>query len=85
MAVTIHEAEYRNQNFRMVSKCYIRCANGDGGVEIARFDLSEDGSVETAMIFGKIFRAGTEWKFKVIGQSFKGGFCSLVCYFGVNA
>jgi tellurium resistance protein TerD len=85
LAVTIHDAEARKQNFGMVSKAYIRCLNGDGGAEIARFDLSEDSSVETAMIFGEIYRAGAEWKFKAIGQGFKGGLGPLAKSFGVNA
>lgn len=85
VAVTIHDAETRKQNFGMVSKSYIRCLNADGGTEIARFDLSEDGSTETAMIFGEIYRAGTDWKFKAIGQGFKGGLGPLAKSFGVDA
>lgn len=85
VAVTIHEAETRRQNFGMVSKSYIRCLNADGGTEIARFDLSEDGSTETAMIFGEIYRAGSDWKFKAIGQGFKGGLGPLAQSFGVDA
>ena len=61
VSVTIHEAEQRRQNFGMVSRAYIRCLNADGEREIARYDLSEDGSVETAMIFGELYRAGSEW------------------------
>lgn len=85
VVVTIHEGEARKQNFGMVNKCYIRCVNAEGGTEIARFDLSEDGSVETAMIFGEIYRAGAEWKFKAVGQGFKGGLGPLARTFGVDA
>jgi len=85
VCVTIHQAEERKQNFGQVGKAYMRCLNGDGNAEIARFDLSEDGSVETAMIFGEIYRAGAEWKFKAIGQGFKGGLGPLARSFGVNA
>ena len=85
VAVTIHDAENRKQNFGMVSKAYIRCLNGDNGQEIARYDLSEDGSTEAAMIFGEIYRAGSEWKFKAIGQGFKGGLGPLAVSFGINA
>jgi tellurium resistance protein TerD len=85
VCVTIHQAEERKQNFGQVSKAYMRCLNADGNAEIARFDLSEDGSVETAMIFGEIYRAGAEWKFKAIGQGFKGGLGPLATSFGVNA
>ena len=83
--VTIHEAEARKQNFGMVGKAYIRCVNADGEKELARYDLSEDGSTETAMIFGELYRAGAEWKFKAIGQGFKGGLGPLARSFGVNA
>jgi tellurium resistance protein TerD len=83
--VTIHEAESRKQNFGMVGKAYIRCLNADGDKEIARYDLSEDGSTETAMVFGEMYRAGAEWKFKAIGQGFKGGLGPLAKSFGVNA
>jgi tellurium resistance protein TerD len=84
-AVTIHEAEQRRQNFGMVGKAYIRCLNADGNAELARYDLSEDGSVETAMIFGELYRYGTEWKFRAIGQGFKGGLGPLARSYGVNA
>lgn len=84
LAVTIHEAEARKQNFGQVSKAFVRCINGDGNAEIARYDLSEDGSTEAAMIFGEVYRAGTEWKFRAIGQGFKGGLGPLASSYGVN-
>ncbi|MDO9423103.1 MAG: TerD family protein [Methylobacter sp.] len=83
-SVTIHDAETRKQNFGQVSHAYIRICNEDGGAEIARYDLSEDASIETAMIFGEIYRVGTEWKFKAIGQGFAGGLGPLAASFGVN-
>ncbi|MES2259793.1 MAG: TerD family protein [Pseudomonadota bacterium] len=83
-SVTIHEAETRRQNFGQVARAYIRCLNANGNAELARYDLSEDGSVETAMIFGELYRAGAEWKFKAIGQGYKGGLGPLAKSFGVN-
>ena len=83
--VTIHEAESRKQNFGQVSKAYIRCLDANGDKEIARYDLSEDGSTETAMIFGEIYRAGAEWKFKAVGQGFAGGLGPLARSFGIAA
>jgi tellurium resistance protein TerD len=83
-AVTIHEAEARKQNFGQVNHAYIRVINEDGGAEIARYDLSEDASIETAMIFGEIYRVGTDWKFKAVGQGFAGGLGPLAASFGVN-
>ncbi|KAB8042987.1 TerD family protein [Janthinobacterium aquaticum] len=84
VCVTIHDAEARKQNFGMVSKAYVRCVNDSGNTEIARFDLSEDGSTETAMVFGEIYRNGGDWKFKAIGQGYKGGLGPLAASFGVG-
>jgi len=83
-AVTIHDAEARRQNFGQVSHAYIRIVNAEGGTEIARYDLSEDASTETAMIFGELYRVGTDWKFKAVGQGFAGGLAPLAKHFGVD-
>jgi tellurium resistance protein TerD len=83
-AVTIHEAEPRKQNFGQVANAFMRVVNADGGKEIARYDLSEDYSIETAMIFGEVYRHGNEWKFKAVGQGFGGGLAPLAKTFGVN-
>ena len=83
-AVTIHEAESRHQNFGMVSGAFIRVVNADTQREIVRFDLSEDMSTETAMIFGEVYRNNGEWKFRAVGQGFKGGLGPLAKSYGVN-
>jgi tellurium resistance protein TerD len=83
-SVTIHDADVRRQNFGQVSNAFIRVVNQDGGQEIARFDLSEDMSTETAMIFGEIYRNAGEWKFKAIGQGFKDGLGPLARGFGIT-
>jgi len=83
-AVTIHDAAARNQNFGQVSKAYIRIVNLENNSEIARFDLSEDASIETAMIFGEIYRNVGDWKFKAVAQGFAGGLGPLAASFGVN-
>ncbi len=84
VSVTIHEAESRRQNFGMVAKAFVRVVNQADNVEIARYDLSEDSSTETAMIFGEIYRNGGEWKFKAVGQGFAGGLGPLAKNYGVN-
>jgi len=84
VCVTIHEAEARRHNFGMVASAYIRCVNAETNGEVAKYDLSEDASVETAMIFGEIYRHGGDWKFKAIGQGFKGGLGPLAKNFGVS-
>lgn len=82
--VTIHEAEERRQNFGMVQNAVIRVVNEDSKREITRFDLSEDMSIETAMIFGEIYRHNNEWKFRAVAQGFKGGLGPLAKNYGVN-
>ena len=84
VGVTIHEADTRNQNFGMVSNAFIRVVNGADNSEIARYDLSEDASTETAMVFGEVYRRGGEWKFKAVGQGFQGGLGPLARNYGVN-
>lgn len=84
ICVTIYDAETRRQNFGQVSRAYVRVINDAGQQEIARYDLSEDGSTETAMIFGEVYRHNGEWKFKAIGQGFKGGLGPLAASYGVN-
>lgn len=84
LAVTIHDGEGRRQNFGMVSNAFIRVLNNDTGRELARYDLSEDASTETAMIFGEVYRHGGEWKFRAVGQGYAGGLAPLARNFGVN-
>ncbi len=84
VAVTIHEADTRRQNFGGVSNAYVRVVNADGGEEIARFDLTEEASTETAMIFGELYRHDGEWKFRAVGQGFAGGLGPLAASLGVN-
>ncbi|MDU7840408.1 MAG: TerD family protein [Pantoea sp.] len=83
-AVTIYDAETRKQNFGMVSNAYIRIVNEDNNTEIARYDLSEDASTETAMVFGELYRHNGEWKFKAVGQGFAGGLSALASQHGVS-
>jgi tellurium resistance protein TerD len=83
VAVTIHEAAARNQNFGQVSNAFMRVVNDSNAQEIARYDLSEDASTETAMIFGEIYRNGADWKFRAVGQGFAGGLAPLASSYGV--
>jgi tellurium resistance protein TerD len=82
--VSIYDADKRHQNFGMVSSAVIRVVSELDEVEVARYDLSEDASTETALIFGEIYRHSGEWKFRAVGQGFNGGFAALVKNFGVN-
>jgi tellurium resistance protein TerD len=82
--VTIHDADSRKQNFGQVSNAYMRVVNKDSNNEVARFDLSEDASIETAMVFGEIYKHGSEWKFKAVGQGYAGGLAALARQYGIN-
>lgn len=82
--VTIHDADVRKQNFGQVSSAYVRIVNKDSNNEVTRYDLSEDASVETAMIFGEIYKHNGEWKFKAVGQGFSGGLGALARSFGIS-
>ena len=82
--VSIYDAEARSQSFGQVREAYIRIVNQAGGQEIARYDLSEDASTETAMVFGELYRNGAEWKFRAIGQGYASGLRGIAQDFGVN-
>ncbi|WP_031001219.1 TerD family protein [Streptomyces sp. NRRL F-5630] len=82
--VSIHEAESRGQSFGQVRNAFIRVVNREGGTELARYDLSEDASTETAMVFGEVYRHGTEWKFRAVGQGYASGLAGIASDFGVN-
>jgi tellurium resistance protein TerD len=84
ITVTIHDAAARRQNFGMVSGAFIRVVDEATGTEIVRYDLSEDFSVETALVFGEIYRHESGWKFRAVGQGFQGGLEALVVHFGVS-
>ncbi len=84
ICVTIHDAERHNQNFGQVSDAFIRIVDLDEDLELARFDLTEDYSTETAMIFGEVYRHRGEWKFRAVGQGFTGGLEALCGQFGVQ-
>ena len=82
--VSIYEAEQRNQNFGQVRNAFIRVVNQANTEELARYDLSEDASTETAMVFGELYRNGAEWKFRAVGQGYASGLKGIAQDFGVN-
>lgn len=83
--VTIHDAQNRRQNFGQVAGAFIRVVNDETGSEIARYDLSEDASTETAMLFGELYRNGQEWKFRAVGQGYAGGLAAVCAQYGISA
>jgi tellurium resistance protein TerD len=82
--VSIYDAETRGQNFGQVRNAFIRVMNAAGEAEITRYDLSEDASTETAMVFGEVYRNGAEWKFRAVGQGYASGLAGIARDFGVN-
>ncbi|MEC3994051.1 TerD family protein [Actinacidiphila sp. DG2A-62] len=82
--VSIYEAETRQQSFGQVRNAYIRVVNAADNRELARYDLTEDASTETAMVFGELYRHGGEWKFRAIGQGYASGLRGIAQDFGVN-
>ncbi len=82
--VSIYDADSRQQNFGQVRNAFIRVVNKADNSEIARYDLSEDASTETAMVFGELYRNGEEWKFRAVGQGYASGLSGIASDFGVN-
>ena len=82
--VTIHDAEARKQSFGQVGGSFIRVVNEVSGAEVVRYDLAEDASTQTAMIFAELYRHGAEWKFRAIGEGYAGGLKALANNFGMS-
>lgn len=83
-SVTIYEAEQRRQNFGQVNNAFIRIYNEQTGEEMLRYDLGEDFSIETAAVFGELYKNGNEWKFNAIGSGYQGGLAALCTNYGVE-
>lgn len=84
ITVTIHDAQSRGQNFGQIANAFIRVINQDSGIEIVRFDLAEDYSTETAMVFGEVYRHNGEWKFRAVGQGYAGGLAAMCQQYGIQ-
>jgi len=82
--VSIYEGDSRGQSFGQVRNAFIRVVDQANGTELARYDLSEDASTETAMIFGELYRNGSEWKFRAVGQGYASGLAGIARDFGVS-
>ena len=82
--VTIYDAETRRQNFGQVNNAFIRIYNEETGAEMLRYDLGEDFSIETAAVFGELYKNGNEWKFNAIGSGYQGGLAALCGHYGID-
>lgn len=85
ITVTIHDAEMRRQNFGQIANAFVRLVNEDTGAEVLRYDLGEDFSIETAVVFCEIYKHGNDWKFNAVGSGYQGGLASLVNAYGLDA
>ena len=83
--VTIYEAEARRQNFGQVSNAFVRIFDENTGEELLRYDLGEDFSIETAVVFGELYKNADEWKFNAIGSGYQGGLAALCNMYGIDA
>lgn len=84
IVVTIHEAIQRKQNFGMVRNAFIRLVNDETNTEIVRYDLEEDYSTETGLLFGRLYFKDNEWKFSAVGTGYKEGLDGFCKQFGLN-
>lgn len=84
ITVSIYEARERAQSFGQVHNAYIRVVNQADDVELTRYDLTEEASTETAMLFGELYRNGSDWKFRAVGQGYETGLAGIARDFGVN-
>ena len=78
MTVTIHEAETRQQNFGQVQNAFVRIVNAENKEEVARYDLTEDFSIETALIMAELYRKDGEWRVNAVGAGYQGGLQALL-------
>lgn len=84
VVVTIHEANVRRQNFGMVRNAFIRLVNDETGEQILKYDLEENFSAETAVLFGRLYQKDGEWRFSAEGKGFKDGLYGFAKEYGVN-
>ena len=71
IVVTIYQAVQRNQHFGLIENAFIRLVDARNNKEMCKYNLTDDYSGMTAMIFGEVYRHNGEWKFSAIGQGTK--------------
>lgn len=84
VAVSIYDADARRQSFGQVRNAFARVVNDSNGEELARYDLSEDASTETAMVFAEVYRNGDDWKFRAVGQGYSSGLVGIARDYSVD-
>lgn len=84
ITVTIHDAEARRQNFGQIANAFVRLVNEETNNEVLNFDLGEDFSIETAVVFCELYRSGQNWRFNAVGSGYQGGLAALVKAYGLS-
>lgn len=84
VSVSIHDGRSRGQNFGQIRNAFIRVVDDETGTEVARYDLSEDASTETLMVFGELYRHNADWKFRAVGQGYREGLEAFLRNHGFN-
>lgn len=84
VAVTIYEAKANNQNFGLVDNAFIRIENSETGEEMYRYDLSEDFSTQTSVVFAEVYKSSGEWKFKAVGEGYEKELSDLCAEYGIT-
>lgn len=84
IVVTVHEAKVRRQSFGQVKNSFIRIVDQANEKEICRYDLEEDYSGETAIVFGELYLEGSDWQFKASGHGHLGGLSAMCQKYGIN-
>lgn len=84
ITVTIYDAVNRRQNFGGVQNAFIRLVDKETGTELLRYDLGEDYSSETALVFAEVYRYNSDWKFSAVGQGYNGGLEALCKQYGLD-
>ncbi len=77
IAVTIHDAEKRKQNFGQVGNAFVRIVNVENQEEVIRYDLTEDYSIETSLVMAELYRKDGEWRMNALGFGYKSGLQAL--------
>ncbi len=84
IVVTIYEAKANNQNFGLVDNAFIHMVNTETNEEILRYDLGEDFSIQTAVVFAEIYKNAGEWKFKAVGEGYAKDLADLCQEYGID-
>ena len=84
IVVNIYDCIKRKQEFGMIKNAFIRIVDGKTNRELCKYNLSDNYSGMTAMIFGEIYRHNGEWKFNAIGSGFQGGLAALCGHYGIE-